>query len=102
MLDHLNTLNSLCLVLGMDFKHTVNDVDPTLDNSSSTKNVSADTIERLYAAISRLNDVKIQRMQKVSGAIAPIQSLSDVVRLVSGWAGGHSDPSNWFSYKILR
>lgn len=67
MLDHLNTLNSLCLVLGMDFKHTVNEINPTLDNPSSTKSVSADTIGRLSAAISRLNEDKIQRMQKVFG-----------------------------------
>ncbi|CAK9165217.1 unnamed protein product [Ilex paraguariensis] len=65
VLDHLNTLESLCLVLGTDFKHTVSEIHPTLDGSSSTKNISVDTIERLAAAICSLKEVKIQRMQRL-------------------------------------
>ncbi|KAF8413054.1 hypothetical protein HHK36_001030 [Tetracentron sinense] len=65
VLDHLNTLNSLCLVLGMDFKLTVSEVHPSLDDSKGTKNMSDDTIQRLAAAIQRLREVKIQRMQKL-------------------------------------
>ncbi|XP_010277391.1 PREDICTED: 65-kDa microtubule-associated protein 3 [Nelumbo nucifera] len=65
VLDHLNTLNSLCLVLGMDFKQTINEVHPSLDDSEGTKNISNDTIERLASAIQRLRKVKIERMQKL-------------------------------------
>ncbi|KAJ4959013.1 hypothetical protein NE237_026124 [Protea cynaroides] len=65
VLDLLNTLNSLCIVLGMDFKDTVNDVHPSLDDSEGTKNISDDTIERLAAAIQTLRKVKIERMQKL-------------------------------------
>ncbi|XP_058086998.1 65-kDa microtubule-associated protein 3-like isoform X2 [Magnolia sinica] len=65
VLDHLNTLNMLCLVLGMDFKHTVDEVHPSLDDSEGSKNINNDTIERLAAAIQKLREVKIERMQRL-------------------------------------
>ncbi|KAK2994287.1 hypothetical protein RJ640_024010 [Escallonia rubra] len=65
VLDHLNTLNSLCVVLGMDFKHAIREIQPTLDDSSSTKNISSNTIGKLSAAISSLREVKIQRMERL-------------------------------------
>lgn len=66
VLDLLNTLNSLCLVLGIDFKQTVTEVHPSLgNNSEGTKNMSNETIERLTVAIQRLREVKLQRMQRV-------------------------------------
>lgn len=65
VLDLLNSLNSLCLVLGLDFQQTVKDVQITLDDSS-TRNINVDTVERLSTAISDFRGVKIQRMQKVS------------------------------------
>ncbi|XP_052186489.1 65-kDa microtubule-associated protein 3-like [Diospyros lotus] len=66
VLDLLNTLNSQCLVLGMDFKQTVNEVHPSLGNDSEgSKNISNDTIERLSTAIQRFREVKIQRMQRL-------------------------------------
>ncbi|XP_042496812.1 65-kDa microtubule-associated protein 3-like [Macadamia integrifolia] len=63
--DHLNTLSNLCLVLGIDFKHTVNEIHPSLDDSEGTMNISDNTIERLAAAIQTLRKVKIERMQKL-------------------------------------
>lgn len=66
VLEHLNTLNSLCLVLGMDFKQTVAEVHPSLGENEGAKNISNDTIEQLAAAIQKLREVKIQRMQKVN------------------------------------
>ncbi|KAA8520527.1 hypothetical protein F0562_014783 [Nyssa sinensis] len=65
VLDHLNTLNSLCVVLGMDFKVKISEIHPTLDDSKGTKDISSGTIERLSTAISSLQEVKIQRMQKL-------------------------------------
>lgn len=65
VLDHLSTLDSLCLVLGMDFKQTVNEVHPSLGNSDGSKNISNATIDQLAAAIQTLRGVKIQRMQRV-------------------------------------
>ncbi|XP_044467547.1 65-kDa microtubule-associated protein 3-like [Mangifera indica] len=61
----LNILNSLCLVLGMDFKPTVSEVHPSLGDSEGTRSISNDTIERLTIAIDKLREVKIQRMQKL-------------------------------------
>lgn len=66
VLEHLNTLNSLCLVLGMDFNELVAEVHPSLGENEGAKNISNDTIEQLAAAIQKLREVKIQRMQKVN------------------------------------
>lgn len=65
VLDQLNSLNSLCLVLGMDFKHTVSEVHPSLGDSECAKNISNDTIEQLASAIQKLREVKLQRMQRL-------------------------------------
>ncbi|KAF6137624.1 hypothetical protein GIB67_036207 [Kingdonia uniflora] len=65
VLDHLNTLNSLCLVLGIDFKQTIREVHPTLDDSDGPKNLSDDTIGSLAAAIQKHREVKLQRMQRL-------------------------------------
>jgi hypothetical protein len=61
----LNTLHSLCKVLGIDFKQTVSDVHPSLDEDEVPRNISNTTIERLALAIQRLHEIKIERMQKV-------------------------------------
>ncbi|XP_076944794.1 65-kDa microtubule-associated protein 3-like [Bidens hawaiensis] len=60
VLDHMSTLNSLCLVLGMDFNQTVYDINP-----EGTTGISDDAIGSLAAAIEQLLEVKIQRMQKM-------------------------------------
>ncbi|XP_058104137.1 65-kDa microtubule-associated protein 3-like [Magnolia sinica] len=65
VLNHLNTLSSLCLVLGMDFKHTAGEVHHSLDDFEGSKNINDETIERLAVAIQRLREIKIQRMQKL-------------------------------------
>ncbi|KAL2492063.1 65-kDa microtubule-associated protein 3 [Abeliophyllum distichum] len=81
VLDQLNTLNSFCMVLGMDFKLTIHEIHPTLDDACSMKSVSADTIERLSLTISRLKDVKIQRMRRLEDlAITMVElwSLMDI------------------------
>ncbi|KAH9657707.1 65-kDa microtubule-associated protein 3 [Citrus sinensis] len=63
--DHLNTLNSFCSVLGMDFKLTVSQIHPSFGNSEGSRSISDDTIEQLTTAIQKLREVKIQRMQKL-------------------------------------
>lgn len=65
VLDYLNSLNSLCVVLGTDFKETIKEIHPSLDDSKGTKNVSIKTMERLSTSIQRLREVKIKRFQKV-------------------------------------
>ncbi|XP_062073300.1 65-kDa microtubule-associated protein 3 isoform X3 [Humulus lupulus] len=63
--DYLCTLNSLCLVLGMDFKQTISEVHLTLGDSEGPKNISNSTIELLATAIQKLRGVKVQRMQRL-------------------------------------
>uniref|UniRef100_A0A804MZT8 65-kDa microtubule-associated protein 3 n=2 Tax=Zea mays TaxID=4577 RepID=A0A804MZT8_MAIZE len=40
VMEHLNTLHSLCEVLGVDFKQTVNEVHPSLGEADGSKNLS--------------------------------------------------------------
>jgi len=65
-MEHLNTLHSLCEVLGVDFKQTVYEVHPSLGETDGSKNLSNSTIESLASAVNRLRELKVQRMQKVS------------------------------------
>ncbi|KAL1822825.1 hypothetical protein ACET3Z_009603 [Daucus carota] len=65
VLDHQYTLNSLCLVLGVDFQQTVNEIHPSLGDLNGTKSISNDTIESLKIAIEKLRELKIQRMHQL-------------------------------------
>ncbi|KAM0892431.1 hypothetical protein ACQ4PT_025742 [Festuca glaucescens] len=65
VMEHLNTLHSLCEVLDIDFKQTVHEVHPSLDEAEGSKNLSNTTIDRLASAVNRLREMKIQRMQKL-------------------------------------
>lgn len=67
--DHLYTLNSICLVLGMDFKQTVSEIHPSLGDSEGSKIISNEIIEQLAAAIQKLREVKLQRMQRVQNYV---------------------------------
>lgn len=63
--DLLSTLNLLCLVLGVDFKHTIYVIHPTLNDSVGVKDISENTIKSLTAAVVRLSEVKMKRWKKV-------------------------------------
>lgn len=65
LLELLNVVNTLCLVLGMDYKSTICSVHPSLDGTIERRSISADTIQGLSAVIYRLKNVKLQRMQRV-------------------------------------
>ncbi|KAK7340116.1 hypothetical protein VNO77_20810 [Canavalia gladiata] len=78
--DQLNTLNSLCLVLGLDVKDKICEICPIMVNSSMTKDVSDITIKNLTSEIRSLREVKIQRMQKLqalSAALLEMWNLMD-------------------------
>ncbi|KAG4187973.1 hypothetical protein ERO13_A08G134000v2 [Gossypium hirsutum] len=62
---HLDTINSLCTVLGMNFKQTICRVHPALDDLNGAKDVSNSTIARLAAQIQSLQELKLKRMQKI-------------------------------------
>lgn len=65
LLELLNVVNTLCLVLGMDYKSTICGVHPSLDGTIERRSISADTIQGLSAVICRLKNVKLQRMQRL-------------------------------------
>ena len=67
---HLCTLYSHCSVLGMDFNEVVSQVNPTLTDPEGPRSLSDHTIDTLDAAVQKLREVKIQRMQKVNDIIA--------------------------------
>lgn len=64
-MEHLSVLSSLCSVLGVDFKETVQTLHPSLAGSEDTHSISTETIQQLEAAIKRLRELKLQRMQRV-------------------------------------
>ncbi|KAK6260804.1 hypothetical protein SCA6_015278 [Theobroma cacao] len=72
---HLNTINSLCTVLGMDFIQTICRIHPTLDDSNGAKDVSNNTIARLAAQIQSLQELKIKRMQKIQELASTLLEL---------------------------
>ncbi|KAI3895714.1 hypothetical protein MKW98_025505, partial [Papaver atlanticum] len=73
------SLNSLCLVLGIDFNHIVKEVHSSLDDSEGAKNISNDTIHRLAAAIDGLREVKRQRMQKLQDLASSMLELCNLM-----------------------
>ncbi|KAI7751580.1 hypothetical protein M8C21_004146 [Ambrosia artemisiifolia] len=75
VLDHMSTLNSLCLVLGMDFNQTVHEINPGLAETEGTKSLSNDAIGSLAAAIQKLHDVKIERMQRLQNLARSLLEL---------------------------
>ncbi|XP_027338334.1 65-kDa microtubule-associated protein 3-like [Abrus precatorius] len=77
--DQLNTLNSLCLVLGLNFKDKICEICPTMTNSTVTKDVSDNTIKNWTSEIQSLREVKIQRMQKLKGFAAALLEMWDLM-----------------------
>ncbi|PVH38225.1 hypothetical protein PAHAL_5G202500 [Panicum hallii] len=75
VMEHLNTLHSLCEVLGIDFKQTVYEVHPSLGEADGSKNLSNSTIERLASAVNGLREMKVQRMQKLQDLASSMLEL---------------------------
>lgn len=65
VLEHLSTLKTFCIVLGLDFMQTVTEVHPSLGDAERPKVASNEVIERLASVILSLRNVKLQRMQKL-------------------------------------
>ncbi|GMH17237.1 hypothetical protein Nepgr_019078 [Nepenthes gracilis] len=75
VLDCLNTLNSLCLMLGMDFKDQISGIYPTLDDSKRTKIINDDMIWKLCSNIESLKEFKMQRLQKLQDLASTMLEL---------------------------
>ncbi|XP_057951864.1 65-kDa microtubule-associated protein 3 [Malania oleifera] len=73
VLDQLHTMNSLCLVLGMDFKQTAGAVHPSLGDPEG--NISNGTTEQLAVEIQRLREIKIQRMHRLQDLATTLLEL---------------------------
>ncbi|TKY65604.1 65-kDa microtubule-associated protein 3 [Spatholobus suberectus] len=77
--DQLNTLNSLCSVLGLDVKDKICEICPTMVNSTVTKDVSDNTMKNLTSEIQSLREVKIHRMQKLQSLAAALLEMWDLM-----------------------
>ncbi|XP_075485775.1 65-kDa microtubule-associated protein 3-like isoform X2 [Primulina tabacum] len=73
--DHLNLLYSLCSVLGLDFKQTVNEIHPSLRDSESAKSISNHTLQQLETATQRLQELKTQRLQQLKDLATSLLEL---------------------------
>lgn len=64
--DHLRTLESLCSVLGLNFRETVTKIHPSLVESEGSRSISNTTLDKLASSVNQWHETKIQRMQEVS------------------------------------
>ncbi|XP_039142311.1 65-kDa microtubule-associated protein 3-like [Dioscorea cayenensis subsp. rotundata] len=74
VLDHLKTLRSLCLVLGMDFNQTACEIHSSLGGAEASS-FSSETIDSLASAIQRLREIKTQRLQTLQDHAATLFEL---------------------------
>lgn len=81
VLDYINEVHCLCGVLGLDFQKTVDEVHPSLHETSSGKstNISNSTLEGLAQSILKLKTEKKARVQKLRETV---ESLLDLWKLM--------------------
>ncbi|KAI4330855.1 hypothetical protein MLD38_029100 [Melastoma candidum] len=77
--EHLNELQSICVVLGLDFQHAATEVHASLTDSERRWNITNHTIERLSNTIQQLREVKLQRMQKLQDLATTMLLLWDLM-----------------------
>ncbi|CAN6440166.1 unnamed protein product [Victoria cruziana] len=65
VMEYTQALNSLCSVLGLDFKYVLKDVHPSVDDSEVPTAIDDDAIKSLCNAVNKLREIKKQRMQKL-------------------------------------
>ncbi|XP_024625893.1 65-kDa microtubule-associated protein 3 [Medicago truncatula] len=70
----LDSLSSLCLVLGLDVKDKICEICPTM-TSTATKDVSDLTLKSLSSEVLSLREVKMQRMQKLQSCATSLLEL---------------------------
>ncbi|KAG7538881.1 hypothetical protein ISN44_As13g025930 [Arabidopsis suecica] len=67
--DHLKTLESLCSVLGLNFRETVTTIHPSLVESEGSRSISNETLDKLASSIKQWHEIKIQRMQELQDLV---------------------------------
>ncbi|WCJ33000.1 microtubule-associated protein 65-2 [Euphorbia peplus] len=77
VLEFVSNVHDLCAVLGMDFFSTVNEVHPSLNDSSGaqSKSISNDTLARLAKTVLALKEDKKQRLHKLQELAAQLTDL---------------------------
>ncbi|KAM2658345.1 hypothetical protein EV2_021064 [Malus domestica] len=77
VLGHVNEVHSLCGVLGLDFGHTVGEVDPSLHraNTEQSTNISNSTLEGLEQTILKLKTERKARINKLKDIVASLFEL---------------------------
>lgn len=66
--SYISTIHELSVVMSIDYLKTLNEIHPSLGDSSSgtLKSISNDTLARLTEVIRALKQEKQQRLQRVS------------------------------------
>ncbi|CDY16786.1 BnaA09g05960D [Brassica napus] len=67
--DHLRTLESLCSVLGLNFRETVTKIHPSLVESEGSRSISNTTLDKLASSVNQWHETKIQRMQELQDLV---------------------------------
>ncbi|KAH0854844.1 hypothetical protein HID58_032146, partial [Brassica napus] len=67
--DHLRTLESLCSVLGLNFRETVTKIHPSLVESEGSRSISNTTLDKLASSVNQWHETKIQRMQELQNLV---------------------------------
>jgi protein regulator of cytokinesis 1 len=67
VLEYINEVHSLCIVLGINFGTTVNEIHPSLHQNGveQSRNISDSTLDGLASTISKLKAERKSRIQKV-------------------------------------
>uniref|UniRef100_A0A7N0TD56 Uncharacterized protein n=1 Tax=Kalanchoe fedtschenkoi TaxID=63787 RepID=A0A7N0TD56_KALFE len=81
----LHTLNSLCMVLGIDYREKIIEMQIGMDGSGGIKGIRSDTVDKLSAAIQSLQALRTQRrqrlirhqLQEIASAILELWNLMD-------------------------
>lgn len=82
VLDYLSKVKSLCSVIGLDYKETICNIHPTLEDSVATVDISNRTIEKLATKIEDLQDMKKKRVQKVYTCISAVPIFNFVATYI--------------------
>ncbi|CAN7024531.1 unnamed protein product [Brassica oleracea var. botrytis] len=67
--DHLRTLESLCSVLGLNFRETVTKIHPSLVESEGSRSISNTTLDKLASSVNQWHETKVQRMQELQDLV---------------------------------
>ncbi|KAL7147545.1 hypothetical protein ABFS83_06G114500 [Erythranthe nasuta] len=73
--DGLNSLYSLCVVLGFDSKKMASEIHPSLGENDGSKSISNSTIDQLGTVIRKQRELKLQRMQMLQDLAASLLEL---------------------------